>query len=187
MAYGLGDATPSLNSRDGWHPLVHVDLVGLIFFLSSGVGWAKALPLQHDNFKQAKRDSALVLLAGTLSCFASFLFFMLLSSVLLQFQDQWSGMGTVIWLCLYTAVLSLSFAMAQWLPLPFFAVYQFALVQMPEKIQGFAMKIQGYLVLALLVLLWGGYATPVFSTILGKVIEPFCLWVPFTMIEYYFL
>lgn len=186
-AYALGDSTPSLNGCGGFHPMLHIDLVGLIFFVTGGLGWARAWPLEKKNFKNPTKDVLLILLAGLKQCVMLFLAMMLVSGLLMPLAEVHVLFAGMVWLCLYTAVLSCSFAMVQLLPVPCFGLYQVFLWLMSEKYRKKVEKMQIPLVGVLLVLLWAGYLPSVFASIVGRVIEPFCVFVPFSMVEYYFL
>lgn len=66
-AYKLGDPTAKYQGRLSLNPLKHLDIVGTIFLLLFRFGWGKPVPIQSMNFKNPKRDTALVSLAGPLS------------------------------------------------------------------------------------------------------------------------
>ncbi len=76
VAYKLGDPTAKLLGRVSANPLVHIDPIGTILVpLTLGLlthfnivfGWAKPVPFTRENFKNKRRDTALVALAGPLS------------------------------------------------------------------------------------------------------------------------
>ena len=71
MALKCGDDTAKLQGRCSLNPLVHIDPIGtvvlplMMIFLSPGVarflvGWAKPVPVNSANFKNAKLDDILV-------------------------------------------------------------------------------------------------------------------------------
>jgi len=71
MAWKLGDDTAKRLGRISLNPIHHIDLIGTIILpvamlLLTGFmfGWAKPVPVNWRNLKQARRDSALVALAG---------------------------------------------------------------------------------------------------------------------------
>ncbi len=75
-AYKLGDPTAKLMGRITLNPIPHIDPIGTIAVpLLLGVftqfqflfGWAKPVPVSPINFKNLRRDTALVALAGPLS------------------------------------------------------------------------------------------------------------------------
>lgn len=83
MAYKLGDPTAKLAGRLSFNPLKHIDPFGtvllplvLILFRSPFiVCYAKPVPFNPANFKNAKRDIALTGLAGPLTNFGLAVFF----------------------------------------------------------------------------------------------------------------
>ncbi len=73
VAYKLGDPTAKLLGRISFNPVKHIDMVGTIAMpLLIGImtqfsfifGWAKPVPISPRNFKNPRRDSALVAIAG---------------------------------------------------------------------------------------------------------------------------
>jgi len=79
MASRLGDPTPRQSGRLSLNPLVHIDLFGTIILpivlliLSTrligqpfAIGYAKPVPINPYHFKNPKKDTALVGLAGPL-------------------------------------------------------------------------------------------------------------------------
>ncbi|PIQ75733.1 site-2 protease family protein [Candidatus Peregrinibacteria bacterium CG10_big_fil_rev_8_21_14_0_10_49_24] len=80
VAHKLGDATAKMEGRLTLNPLAHLDPVGTVLFVLVGFGWGKPVPVDPRYFKNIKRDTALVALAGPVSNFilALFAFVMLL-------------------------------------------------------------------------------------------------------------
>ncbi|PIS09023.1 site-2 protease family protein [Candidatus Beckwithbacteria bacterium CG10_big_fil_rev_8_21_14_0_10_34_10] len=69
MADKLGDPTPRLAGRLTLNPIAHLDPLGTLALIVAQVGWGKPVPVDPYNFRNPKRDSALVSLAGPLSNF----------------------------------------------------------------------------------------------------------------------
>lgn len=75
MADKLGDPTARIKGRLTLNPIPHIDLYGsiviplfLVLFKSPFLfGWAKPVPIDPYNFKNPKKDSAMVSLAGPIS------------------------------------------------------------------------------------------------------------------------
>lgn len=67
MAQKLGDPTAAIAGRVSLNPLRHLDPMGSICMLLFGFGWGKPVPVAVLNFKNPKRGSALVALAGPMS------------------------------------------------------------------------------------------------------------------------
>lgn len=69
IAYRLGDNTAKESGRLSLNPLKHLDIIGFLFLLIFKFGWAKPVPINSLNFKNRKRDTILVSLAGPFSNF----------------------------------------------------------------------------------------------------------------------
>lgn len=63
----LGDFTGANEGRITLNPFAHLDLWGTIMILVFGMGYAKPVPVNTNNFRRPKRDSAIVSLIGPLS------------------------------------------------------------------------------------------------------------------------
>lgn len=66
-AYKNGDNTAKYMGRLTLNPFKHFDLVGLVCFLLAGFGWAKPVPVNPYNFKDFKKGSFWVSIAGVLT------------------------------------------------------------------------------------------------------------------------
>lgn len=67
VADNLGDFTPRMNGRLTLNPIAHIDPIGLITLFFAQIGWAKPVPINPNNFNNAKRGELQVSLAGPLS------------------------------------------------------------------------------------------------------------------------
>ncbi len=70
----FGDGTAKFLGRMTLNPIKHIDILGTIIiplamfiFTSFVFGWAKPVPVNAQNFKNPRRDMALVAIAGPLS------------------------------------------------------------------------------------------------------------------------
>src|SRR3990172_1853595 len=71
MADYLGDPTPRSMGRLSLNPLVHLDPLGTLVILFTGLfGWGKPSPFDPYNLKDPHRDTALISLAGPVSNFS---------------------------------------------------------------------------------------------------------------------
>ena len=64
VAYWCGDRTAKQEGRLSFNPFKHLDIWGSLSFLFVGFGWAKPVPINPLNFRNYKRDMALVSLSG---------------------------------------------------------------------------------------------------------------------------
>lgn len=74
-AVKMGDNTPLMQGRITLNPLKHIDPMGFICLLMFGFGWARPVMINSRNFKNPRRDDAIVSLAGPFANFViAFLF-----------------------------------------------------------------------------------------------------------------
>ncbi len=59
-----GDLTPKLYNRYTLNPFAHFDVVGLVCFVVARFGWAKPVPVNPNNFRNYKKGSFFVSIAG---------------------------------------------------------------------------------------------------------------------------
>ena len=67
VADRLGDPTARNLGRLSLNPLVHLDLLGTLFFVVFGFGWARPVPVNPRNFEDPRRGMLQVALAGPLA------------------------------------------------------------------------------------------------------------------------
>lgn len=114
----LGDNTGRRMGRISLNPFRHLDPWGTAAILLFGIGYAKPVPVNINNFKHRKLDFALTALAGPVSN--------LLMAVILLFINRgvaYSGnynqyTALVIQALLYGAMINLSLAVFNMIPVP---------------------------------------------------------------------
>lgn len=67
VAYKMGDRTAYNLGRVTLNPVKHLDLMGTIWMLAFGYGWAKPVPINARNFKNPKYGMAFTAIAGPLA------------------------------------------------------------------------------------------------------------------------
>ena len=67
VAHLCGDSTSKDQGRVTLNPLKHIDLIGFIFLLFVGFGWAKPVQFNEQNLRNPKYDVMKIALAGPLS------------------------------------------------------------------------------------------------------------------------
>lgn len=65
-AVKCGDVTPKLYKRYTLNPMAHFDPMGLAFFVFAGFGWAKPMPVNPSNFRNYRKGTFIVSIAGVL-------------------------------------------------------------------------------------------------------------------------
>lgn len=66
-AHKLGDDTAKWNGRLTLNPMRHLDPIGSLALVLAGIGWAKPVPINPNNFKNRKSGMAITAFAGPLS------------------------------------------------------------------------------------------------------------------------
>lgn len=73
-----GDDTAEQMGRLSLNPLVHIDLMGLLFMFLVGFGWGKPVPVNYARLKNGPKSDILVSMAGIFTNFVSVIIFLLL-------------------------------------------------------------------------------------------------------------
>ena len=63
----MGDPTGRYMGRLTLNPTAHFDLLGSVAMLVAGIGWAKPVPVNPNNFKDPKKGMAISAAAGPVS------------------------------------------------------------------------------------------------------------------------
>lgn len=188
-AHRLGDSTGTLNGRDGFHPLEQLDGVGFLLFVTTGIGWSPPLPVEPKNFRKPLLDSFRILCTGSLSLLGVGIVFLGIASALYQGFPTVELVEYLVFLSLQVSVLSVGFAFSQWIPFPCFGLFHWIEQQWqgtkPPHEKSSTRK--GYVTILVAVLLWSGYAQPLLTSIVGGILKPFCIAIPFSLVEFYFL
>ena len=82
----LGDHTARELGRLTFNPLKHIDLIGFVFLIIAGFGWAKPVQFNPENLAHPRRDKAIIAAAGPLSNLLLALFFVAIIKVWIALQ-----------------------------------------------------------------------------------------------------
>jgi len=66
-SYKLGDDTAYEQGRLTLNPIKHIDIIGFLFIIFAGFGWAKPVQFNPEKLSNVRRDKALIAAAGPLS------------------------------------------------------------------------------------------------------------------------
>jgi Zn-dependent protease len=66
-AWKLGDSTARDQGRLTFNPIKHIDIIGFIFIIIAGFGWAKPVQFDPERLRNLRRDKALIAAAGPIS------------------------------------------------------------------------------------------------------------------------
>lgn len=119
VATKLGDDTPRWHGRLTFNPFAHLDLWGTLMLVLFGFGYAKPVPVNPRNFRNPRRDMALVSLAGPLSNLLMAVLVLLLFR-LLKLMPITSGAILMIGATLVNIVIPINIGLAVFnlLPIP---------------------------------------------------------------------
>lgn len=115
VAVWLGDNTPRVMGRLTLNPIAHLDPFGLIMLWLFKFGWAKPVPINPSNFKNWKKDTTLVSLAGPAANVIVAFFTAILYGVLGKMQLLSGGVEATL---AFTYMYNIIFAIFNLIPLP---------------------------------------------------------------------
>jgi Zn-dependent protease len=185
-AYKLGDDTAALQGRLSLNPLVHLDLVGSLVFVSSllffgrGIGWAKPTPINPIRFNRRfsmKTGIILTSAAGPLSNLvlafvAAILYFVTLTVVLAaDVSSQSMGVSLLSKFVTYLYGANITLAVFNMLPVPPLDGFKVFGAILPGKLYYKLMQYERFIGLAFLVLVMVG--GNLLSTVIGTISIPF--------------
>jgi len=151
----LGDPTARTRGRISLNPFRHLDFMGTVFILLMGVGYAKPVPVNINNFRHKKRDFALTSLAGPISnLLMTVLFLMLARSVSLNVSSDSAAL--LFRLLINAAYINLSLAVFNLIPIPPLDGSRVLLVVLPDRAYNEVLRsertIMGILLVSLMIL-----------------------------------
>ncbi|GIW57411.1 MAG: hypothetical protein KatS3mg083_356 [Candidatus Dojkabacteria bacterium] len=91
VAHKLGDDTALYLNRMNINPLNHFDVLGFCLIIFTSFGYGKPVPVNPQNFRNPRRDTMLVALAGPMSNVLMALVLAILYIVLYPFIGQIAG------------------------------------------------------------------------------------------------
>lgn len=114
----LGDSTGRQMGRITLNPFKHLDYLGTISILLIGVGYAKPVPVNINNFKNRKRDFAITALAGPLSNLIMALLFLALTRAVPYMRISPENAQLARLLLTNAAYINVSLAVFNLIPIP---------------------------------------------------------------------
>ena len=121
VAYKLGDNTAKNQGRLTFNPLHHLNYMGALCLLLVGFGWAEPVPVNPRNFKNPRRDMALVALAGPAANLIAAIVGNLISNAVAvfagQFMEQTWFIAVEYFLYYYVSI-NIGLAVFNLIPLP---------------------------------------------------------------------
>ncbi len=138
VAYLLGDDTPVYEGRITLNPVKHVDLIGLLFLVILGFGWAKPVHFNPSKLKKPKRDEGLIAVAGPLTNLVLAFLFMIIITLFIIYTSKFhvsDNVALVIYdmlnmACYYNCLM----CVFNMIPLPPFDGFHVLVSLLPRKI-----------------------------------------------------
>jgi len=163
VADRLGDPTARHLGRLSLNPLVHLDVLGTLFFVLFRFGWAKPVPVNPRNFANPRQGMLQVALAGPLANITVAVLLGLLGRTVLQDSSPLllGFLGLVAWINVILAVFNM-------IPIPPLDGSRILEAVLPAR-QAYAYaSMQQYGVILLMLLLYTG--------MVGRVLLPLAVW-----------
>lgn len=152
VAFKLGDPTAKMRGRLTLNPLKHIDPLGAVMMLLCGYGWAKAVPVNPNYFKNPKKGMALVALAGpstnlilaflSLTSYAILMRFVPITNIFIY---------AVALFFYYSATLNVTYAVFNMIPIPPFDGSRVLFAFLPDKYYFGVMRYERVIMLIVLV------------------------------------
>ncbi len=117
IAHRLGDDTAYRAGRLTLNPLKHLDPIGTLMLFIVHIGWAKPVPINPYNFKDMKKDTALVSLAGPAANFITAAVFSIIFRLISP--NMLTGSPNIfIMIIFYTIFINLALGFFNLIPFP---------------------------------------------------------------------
>lgn len=165
----LGDDTARRMGRLTISPMAHISPLGALMIFLCGFGYAKPVPVRMRNFKNPKRDMALVALAGPLCNLLQATVYMFLYSLI---TSRPFGNQALIYVALffsYAAEVNISLAVFNLLPIPPLDGSRLATALLPAKYYYKIMQYERQITIVLFILLVTGVLSTPLSILSGIV------------------
>ena len=118
-AWKLGDSTARDQGRLTLNPLKHIDVIGFIFIIFAGFGWAKPVMFNPANLRHFRRDKALIAAAGPVSNLLFGTLLVLIIKALIFFQIGYNNFtGHLLYVLYFSASINFGLFIFNLLPIP---------------------------------------------------------------------
>lgn len=120
IAHLCGDSTSKDQGRVTLNPLKHIDLLGFVFLIFAGFGWAKPVQFDERNLRNPKYDVIKIALAGPLSNAILAMILSVIFSIVSSFLPayQTSGMQILSEVFIYAIYINWGLFIFNLIPLP---------------------------------------------------------------------
>lgn len=165
MAFILGDNTAKNNGRLTLNPIKHIDPMGFICMLVFRFGWAKPVPINPNNFKNRKRDTFLVSVAGIGT---NFIISIIVAIILVYFPIRNVYVYNVIFT---TMIYNIMLGVFNLLPFPPLDGSKMLASLLPNKIEYYFYKYERYFYFVLILFIATNWISRIMSPIISFIIN----------------
>lgn len=168
VSYKLGDPTARAMGRVSLNPLKHLDIFGSICMILFGIGWAKPVIINPDNFKHRKLGEILTSVAGPLSNLILGFIGAIAYTVYSLYGDTTGTFGYALLLFFQIfMMLNVSLAVFNMIPIPPLDGSHLVTVFLPKKAQFYMARYSMYISIAFIALIYAGAFSGILSTAIG--------------------
>lgn len=153
VAVTLGDPTPRVLGRLTLNPIPHLDPLGLIMLWLFKFGWAKPVPVNPNNFRDARTGMLWVALAGPISNILLAFLTAIIIVLVNQFQVFTGEWVKILW---WTYTYNIIFAIFNLLPIPPLDGGKVVSSLLPRRLAYTYERIEPYGTWIILALVWLG-------------------------------
>lgn len=167
----LGDDTPLKMGRLTINPMAHVHPIGAIMIFLCGFGYAKPVPVRMRNFKNPKRDMALVALAGPLCNLLQAFVYLFLYSFICTVKDVNPAFDYIALFFLFAADVNVGLAVFNLIPIPPLDGSRLLTALLPAKYYFKVMQYERQITIVLFILLVTGILSAPINILSDKILN----------------
>ena len=160
ISYKLGDSTAKDLGRISLNPIRHFDLIGALFMLLVGFGYAKPVPINTSFYANKKMSMALSSLAGPLANFIQAFFLMIVLKIMYMVHivnPSSFAVYAVMVVLEYMVAINIVLAVFNMLPIPPLDGSRIFLLFLPERVYFGLMRYERYMTLGLFLIASSGF------------------------------